>query len=101
MGISIINGLVDENTFSFGIAMILNLALLLIAFFFENYTPKKKVYKKPITFMISDLEVMNNKGRLIDEIKRSTKMNIFDVHVKKINVTRKEIVLNAFYREES
>lgn len=100
VGISIINALVDDTTYNLAVASVINVFALLMTFFLESYSPKKKISKKPLTYVVSELELLNNKKLLLNEIIKKTGLNIFKIEVRKINTSKKELNLWVYYKEQ-
>ncbi len=100
VGISLINSLVDVETYNLMVPFILNALILPTTYFIELYKPRKNISKKQIAYIVSDLEIINNNKLLLEEIKRNTKINVFKVEIRKINATKKELNLWIYYAEQ-
>ena len=98
VGISAINALVNFKTSDWHGLLISNLIILIAAFVMENYRPRKSVLKKMLTFTISELQVLNSKKLLLDEIKSKTKINVFKVEIIKISETKNEVTVWIYFR---
>jgi hypothetical protein len=79
IGLSVINALVDYKVEDWHGLVVTNFIILLSAFSMEKYQPRKNVYKKMLTLSISDLQILNNKVQLLEEVKRQTNLNVFKV----------------------
>lgn len=100
VGISLINSLVGDQTYSLPVAIIISATALIITFSVESYSPKKIISKKLITYVVSDLGIINDHKVLLEEIKTSTKINVFKVDIRKINASKKELNLWIYYKEQ-
>ena len=100
VGISLINSLVGDQTYSLAVAVIISVTALIITYSVESYSPKKIISKKLITYIVSDLAIISDNKVLLDEIKTSTKINVFKVDIRKINVSKKELNLWIYYKEQ-
>lgn len=98
VGISAINALVNFKTSDWHGLLISNLIILIAAFVMENYRPRKSVLKKMLTFTISELQVLNSKKLLLNEIKSKTKINVFKVEIIKISETKNEVTVWIYFR---
>ena len=98
VGISAINALVNFKTSDWHGLLISNLIILIAAFVMENYRPRKSVLKKMLTFTVSELQVLNSKKLLLDEIKSKTKINVFKVEIIKISETKNEVTVWIYFR---
>jgi len=100
VGISLINSLVGDQTYSLAVALIISVTALIITYSVESYNPKKIISKKLITYVVSDLAIISDQKVLLEEIKTSTKINVFKVDIRKINVSKKELNLWIYYKEQ-
>jgi len=100
VGISLINSLVGDQTYSLAVALIISVTALIITYSVESYNPKKIISKKLITYVVSDLAIISDQKVLLEEIKTSTKINVFKVDTRKINVSKKELNLWIYYKEQ-
>ena len=98
VGISAINALVNFKTSDWHGLLISNLIILIAAFVMENYRPRKSVLKKMLTFTVSELQVLNSKKQLLDEIKSKTNINVFKVEIIKISETKNEVTVWIYFR---
>ena len=98
VGISAINALVNFKTSDWHGLLISNLIILIAAFAMENYRPRKSVLKKMLTFTVSELQVLNSKKQLLNEIKSKTKINVFKVEIIKISETKNEVTVWIYFR---
>ena len=98
VGISAINALVNFKTSDWHGLLISNLIILIAAFVMENYRPRKSVLKKMLTFTVSELQVLNSKKLLLDEIKSKTNINVFKVEIIKISETKNEVTVWIYFR---
>ena len=98
VGIAIINSLVDDETYDIFVALTVNIIVLPITYFAEIYTPKKHITREVMTYITEDLEIVNNKARLLEEIRKTTNINVFKVDVKKINASKRELTLWVYHK---
>lgn len=98
VGIAIINALVDNETYDIFVALTGNIIVLPITYFAETYTPKKHITMEVMTYITEDLEIVNNKARLLEEIRKTTNINVFKVDVKKINAPKRELTLWVYHK---
>jgi hypothetical protein len=98
IGMSVINALVRYQIEDWHGLIITNFIILLAAFSMEKYKPRKKVDKKMLTFTLFELQILNDKKRLTEEIKKQTNLNVFKVEVLKINAPKNEVTAWIFYR---
>lgn len=98
IGLSVINALVDYKVEDWHGLVVTNFIILISAFSMEKYQPRKNVHKKILTLSISELQILNDKGQLLEEVKSQTKLNVFKVEVSKINATKKELTAWIYYR---
>jgi len=98
IGLAVINALVDYKVEDWHGLMVTNSIILVSAFLMEKYQPRKNVSKKMLTITISELRTLNDKGQLLEEVKRQTNLNVFKVEVTKINATKNEFTAWIYYR---
>jgi hypothetical protein len=98
LGLSVINALVDFRISDWLGMLIANVIVLGSALFMEKYQPRKNVAKKMLTFTLFELQILNDKMLLNEEIKKQTKLNVFKVEVLKINAPKNEVTVWIFYR---
>jgi len=98
IGLAIINALVESISFDLYAVIVVDVLILPIALFFENYSPRINLVKQPMTFRVSDLGVLNDKKLLLKEIKKETKIDILKVEIVRINAVKKELTLWIYYK---
>jgi hypothetical protein len=98
IGLSVINALVDYKVEDWHGLLVTNSIILISAFLMEKYQPRKNVSKKMLTITISELQILNDKRQLLEEVKRQTNLNVFKVEVSKINATKNEFTAWIYYR---
>jgi len=97
IGISVINALVHFNMPNWLGMLISNVIILISAFAVEKYRPSKSVLKKMLTFIPSDLQILNSDNLLMEEIKRKTKIDIFRVEILRINAAKNEVTVWIYF----
>lgn len=97
IGISVINALVHFNMPNWLGMIISNVIILISAFAMEKYTPRKTVQKKMLTFFPSNLEILNSKKGLLEEIRQNTGIQIFRVEIMKINASKNEVTVWVYF----
>lgn len=100
IGLSITNALVDYRVSDWFGLLFTNTIIFGAALFMENYKPKKEVLKKPLTFIPSDLQVLNSKKLLIEEIKQNTNIDVIKVEISKINAAKNEVTVWIYFKPE-
>lgn len=100
IGISVINALVDFKLPNWLGMLISNVIILAFALGMENYVPKKLVLRKMLTFIPSDLAILNSKKEMLDEIVKTTKINAFRVEISRINAAKNEVTVWIYFHPE-
>jgi hypothetical protein len=98
IGLAIINALVKSISFDFYAVIVVDVLILPIALFFESYSPRTDLVKKPMTFRVSDLGILNDKQALLDEVKKETNIDIVKIEIDRINGVKKELTLWIYYK---
>lgn len=100
VGISLVNSLVGKMSYDLTVALIISVIALVGTYFIESYTPKKIISKNQLTYVVSDLGIINDNKQLLEEIRDFTKIDIFKVEIKKINASKKELNLWIYSKEQ-
>jgi hypothetical protein len=100
IGLSVLNALVDFKMPNWLGMIISNVVVLITALSMENYTPKKSVLKKMLTFSPTDLDIVNSRKRLMEEVTQNTNIQVFKVELIKINSTKREICVWIYFHAE-
>ena len=98
IGLAIINALVESISFDLYAVIVIDVLILPIALFLENYTPRRILVKKPMTFRVSDLGVLNDRKALMEEVKKETNIDIVKLEIDRINGVKKELTLWIYYK---
>ena len=99
IGMAVINGLVEFNIANWFGLLIINLIILNAALIMERYKPKSIVFKKLLIFTPTSFNDFGNEELLIEEIKKSTGIDIFKVEVAKINKSKNEITAWIYFKD--
>lgn len=100
IGIALVNALVEFKVFWRGI-IVSNLIILISAFLFEKYEPKKTVVRKPFVYSPFDFSIIHDNKKLKSEIETLLNMPIIKVTVEKINITKNELTVTIYYRTDA
>jgi len=100
IGLSVLNALVDFKMPNWLGMIISNVIVLITALSIENYKPRKLVMKKMLTFTPTDLDIVNSRKRLLEEVKQNTNIQVFKVELIKINSIKREICVWIFFHAE-
>ena len=100
IGLSVLNALVDFKMPNWLGMIISNVVVLITALSMENYTPRKSVLKKMLTFTPTNLDIINSRKRLLEEVKQNTNIQVFKVELIKINSIKREICVWIFFHAE-
>ena len=98
IGIAVINGLVEFNVANWIGLIIANVIILGAAIFMENYRPKSIVFKKSLVFVPTNFNDVSNEKLLIEDIKKSTGVDVFKVEVVKMNKSKNEITVWIYFK---
>ena len=97
IGLSVLNALVDFKMPNWLGMIISNVVVLITALLMENYKPRKSVLKKMLTFIPTDLDIVNSRKRLLEEVIKKTNIQVFKVELIKINSIKKEICVWIYF----
>jgi hypothetical protein len=100
IGLSVLNALVDFKMPNWLGMIISNVIVLITALSIENYKPRKLVMKKMLTFTPTDLDIVNSRKRLLEEVKQNTNIQVFKVELIKINSIKREICVWIYFQAE-
>jgi len=97
IGMAVINALVDFNVADWFGLFIANFIILVSAFSMERYKPKTLVLKKPLVFNPTNFEIIDDEELLIEDIKKTTGMEVFNIEIEKINKSKNEIMAWVYF----
>jgi hypothetical protein len=97
IGMAVINALVEFNVANWFGLLIANVIILGSAFVMEKYKPKTLVLKKPLVFNPTNFENIDSEELLIEDIKKTTGMEVFNIEISKINKSKNEIMAWVYY----
>lgn len=98
IGISVTNALVEYRVSDWFGLLVSNLIIFMAAWIMENYKPRKEMLKKPLTFIPTDLDVLNSKKLLLEEVKRNTNIDILKVEISRINAAKNEVTVWIYFK---
>ena len=99
IGVSIINALVEFNMQTLMGLFIANLIIIVSAFVMEYYKPRDYVLKRSLVYTPSNYSVLNDNQTLLEEIRQNTGINVLRVEIDKINMTKNEVTVWIYFRE--
>nr|WP_321353713.1 DUF4956 domain-containing protein [uncultured Draconibacterium sp.] len=99
IGVSIINALVEFNMQTLMGLFIANLIIIVSALVMEYYKPRDYVLKRSLVYTPSNYSVLNDNQTLLEEIRQNTGINVLRVEVDKINMTKNEVTVWIYFRE--
>ena len=98
IGISVINALVESKITEWLAFAIADVLLLGTAVLMEHYKPSKNINKNLFTFVPSGLHILDDKKRMIEEIKKQTELNVFKVEISRINAVKNEVTVWIYFK---
>lgn len=99
IGVSIINALVEFNMQTLMGLFIANLIIIVSALVMEYYKPRDYILKRTLVYTPSDYSVLNDNQTLLEEIRQNTGINVLRVEIDKINMTKNEVTVWIYFRE--
>lgn len=97
IGMAVINALVDFNVADWFGLLVANFIILGSAYGMERYRPKTLVLKKPLVFNPTNFANIDNEELLIEDIRKTTGIEVFNIEIEKINKSKNEILASVYF----